>query len=261
MSDYLANLAARSVHAASTVQPRLASRFETSFAAARLTPEDGVGLKTEVAVERRTPPVPPPAPGPASRPRPSATTDSQPPPPRTPLASERIADEPAPTTDPPGALPAVPVARARPAAAASRDSEWPDVPTRGDPGSRRSAAHAAVVDARAPRVANEPPAVAEAASERPRLLPERARSTSAAPRESGPRLTPRVTPPAMTPRSAAEQQEQGPAATPTIRVTIGRVEVRAVVQPAPDPPRAAPARSGSILSLDEYLKQRNGGRR
>lgn len=58
----------------------------------------------------------------------------------------------------------------------------------------------------------------------------------------------------------AETQRAEPPAPPTIRVTIGRIEVRAVtpappVAPAPvRTPRAAPA-----LSLEDYLKQRNGG--
>ena len=43
-----------------------------------------------------------------------------------------------------------------------------------------------------------------------------------------------------------------------VRVHIGRVEVRAVMPPVP-PPRA-PERPGPLLSLDEYLKRRNGER-
>jgi len=45
---------------------------------------------------------------------------------------------------------------------------------------------------------------------------------------------------------------------PTIRVTIGRVEVRAIMPPAP-PTRTKPARPGPALSLEDYLKQRNRG--
>ena len=47
-----------------------------------------------------------------------------------------------------------------------------------------------------------------------------------------------------------------------VRVTIGRVEVRAVMAPAPpaaDAPR--PARKGPALSLEDYLEQRGRGRR
>jgi hypothetical protein len=51
-----------------------------------------------------------------------------------------------------------------------------------------------------------------------------------------------------------------PEPPPTIQVRIGRVEVRAIMSPAP-PPRAKAPRRGPALSLDEYLKQRNGGQR
>ena len=45
------------------------------------------------------------------------------------------------------------------------------------------------------------------------------------------------------------------AAPPTIRVSIGRVEVRAVM-PTPPAPKIAPARSHPAVSLNDYLKQR-----
>jgi hypothetical protein len=47
---------------------------------------------------------------------------------------------------------------------------------------------------------------------------------------------------------------------PTIKVAIGRIEVRAVTPPAPAQ-RETPARPEPMLSLDDYLTQRNGGRR
>ncbi|MFZ3168357.1 MAG: hypothetical protein WA130_12130 [Candidatus Methanoperedens sp.] len=47
--------------------------------------------------------------------------------------------------------------------------------------------------------------------------------------------------------------------TPTIQVTIGRIEVRAITPPvAPAQRSRAPS---PTLSLNEYLKQRNGGQR
>jgi hypothetical protein len=46
---------------------------------------------------------------------------------------------------------------------------------------------------------------------------------------------------------------------PTIRITIGRVDVRAIM-PAVPAPRPAPKRSSPALSLEDYLKQRGGGR-
>jgi len=49
-----------------------------------------------------------------------------------------------------------------------------------------------------------------------------------------------------------------PAVAPTIRVTIGRIDVRAVM-PTPGRPRSKPAERRPALLLDEYLKQRSGG--
>jgi hypothetical protein len=78
-------------------------------------------------------------------------------------------------------------------------------------------------------------------------------------------------PPSIAPRMVRHQLdgylERGPQETrvpapessaPAIRVTIGRIEVRAITPP-PVPP--APARPGPELSLDDYLKQHNGGQR
>jgi hypothetical protein len=48
-----------------------------------------------------------------------------------------------------------------------------------------------------------------------------------------------------------------PAAPPTIRVTIGRVEVRAMLPPTP--PARQTSRTAPSLSLDEYLRARRGG--
>lgn len=49
---------------------------------------------------------------------------------------------------------------------------------------------------------------------------------------------------------------------PTIHVSIGRIEVRAVTPPTPSPaPSPAPTRPAPAMSLDEYLRANNGGRR
>ncbi|MBX3630984.1 MAG: hypothetical protein KF908_13985 [Nitrosomonas sp.] len=60
--------------------------------------------------------------------------------------------------------------------------------------------------------------------------------------------------------SAPGQYNHQPAVSesPTIQVTIGRVEIRAAVASAPA--RKTSARSPA-MNLDDYLKQRNGGRR
>lgn len=49
------------------------------------------------------------------------------------------------------------------------------------------------------------------------------------------------------------------ALAPTVRVTIGRVEIRAITSSAP-PARAPAAPRSPSLSLDEYLEQRSAGR-
>lgn len=50
-------------------------------------------------------------------------------------------------------------------------------------------------------------------------------------------------------------------ATPTIKVTIGRIDVRAVMQKAESTPVRRVVPSKPKLSLDDYLKQRSGGER
>ena len=57
------------------------------------------------------------------------------------------------------------------------------------------------------------------------------------------------------------QRDESPEQTQTIRVTIGRIDVRAVTAPAPQDQRRAPVRPAPQLSLADYLKQRGGGRR
>jgi hypothetical protein len=57
----------------------------------------------------------------------------------------------------------------------------------------------------------------------------------------------------------AASLQASPASEPSIRVTIGRVEVRAVMPPAPPARNTAP-RSRPTVSLDEYLKRSGAGR-
>ena len=48
---------------------------------------------------------------------------------------------------------------------------------------------------------------------------------------------------------------------PSIRVTIGRVEVKATMSPVSFPRPASALRRASTLTLDDYLKRRSGGKR
>ena len=52
-----------------------------------------------------------------------------------------------------------------------------------------------------------------------------------------------------------------PEAQPTVRVAIGRIEIRATVQTPPTAPTAAPRRRGPALPLADYLEQRREGKR
>lgn len=52
-----------------------------------------------------------------------------------------------------------------------------------------------------------------------------------------------------------------PDAPPTIHVTIGRIDVRALISAAPQETRRPPERTRPALSLEDYLRQRNGGAR
>jgi hypothetical protein len=54
---------------------------------------------------------------------------------------------------------------------------------------------------------------------------------------------------------------EGPSSPPTVKVTIGRIEVRATTPPAPPTPRTRRQRPGPALTLDEYLKKRSGERK
>jgi hypothetical protein len=83
------------------------------------------------------------------------------------------------------------------------------------------------------------------------------------PPERLPNMRPAVGLRSITPATQSDRLSTGaqtaPAA-PTIRVTIGRVEVRVTAPPAPVAPSKSTVRK-PIVSLEEYLAQRNGDRR
>lgn len=88
----------------------------------------------------------------------------------------------------------------------------------------------------------------------PRVVIERI--MRAAPPESSPPRGERT----LRPFRAEATSAPLPETTPTIHVTIGRVDVRAVM-PAASQPRAESAPKTPALSLDDYLAQRKGGSR
>jgi hypothetical protein len=79
-------------------------------------------------------------------------------------------------------------------------------------------------------------------------------------------VTPRMVRPRPNGHLERGSRESGVAApgppAPTIRVAIGRIEVRAITPPPTSPARReTPALPSPALSLDDYLKQRNEGQR
>jgi hypothetical protein len=78
------------------------------------------------------------------------------------------------------------------------------------------------------------------------------RETARGPERSAARPAPAV--------PAARRDDPERAAPPPIEVTIGRIEVRLVSASSPAVPRR-PARPAPALSLEEYLRLREGGRR
>jgi hypothetical protein len=59
--------------------------------------------------------------------------------------------------------------------------------------------------------------------------------------------------------SAARVKEPQPS-EPIVRIHIGRVDVRAVTSGAPSQPPRREAKAAGLMTLDEYVKQRDGGR-
>lgn len=123
--------------------------------------------------------------------------------------------------------------------------EWPPAPSEsgyGDGAPRQSPGVAAsVLRTGEATAATVVPTSARRAPEEPAVrLPE-----------GGPPVWRREGPPAL---------EAAPP-PPSIHVTIGRIEVRAMPSPVPGTPVPAPRRTEQILSLDDYLKGRSEGNR
>lgn len=249
MSDYLGNLAAKSLAPAPALQPRLASRFEPLAPAApelRAAPAFLEETVTELAS-------PPPAPIPvhieSPSPSPPGRGSQGVRPRRAERSEERHAheataekvseDSPQPVTKPASARRRVPApVEAEPervqSAVAGRSVQSfevspPDTPVR-------------------PLL---PPWERRPGGEGQReFRPETPRHQES----SIPQLQPRVT---LAERQPFAPQRESPAPEPVIHVTIGRIEVRATAAPK-GPARERPAARPAV-DLDEYLRQRSKG--
>ena len=71
-------------------------------------------------------------------------------------------------------------------------------------------------------------------------------------------VQPQITPAIQPIKATAIVSAEPPQPTPTIQVTIGRIEVRAMPAPAPAATQARP--KSPVMSLEEYLHRRGGGR-
>jgi hypothetical protein len=76
-----------------------------------------------------------------------------------------------------------------------------------------------------------------------------------------PLITPTVVVAAAPPQPADIRRPQPQSEPPVIRVTIGRVDVRAIASPPVPAAVSRPAARSTRLSLEDYLKERSGGRR
>jgi hypothetical protein len=99
---------------------------------------------------------------------------------------------------------------------------------------------------------SSPPVEAESEIHEPPIRPQTTLPKSLSP-ESEPATSRRAQVEIRAPR---QSESDHAASRPVVRVTIGRVEVRAVMPPSA--PVAAPAAPSPKLSLDEYLRQQSG---
>ncbi len=245
MTDFLSNLAARSFETPGGVRPRLPHRFEQAALPldnAVLPLRDETFERTAAAAVPTTRPTPrPPS---ASAPEPPARAHRSAPPVAD--ASPRRATQPAIQPQPPAPPSAVPRAAADPA---------PPVLPRVEPVER-------VIRERIVQVVEEAGGVlAEAQAPAPPGPPaDTSQMRPAPPPEPAQAVPPAVVPQPPEPPHAAPRIER----RPSVRVTIGRVEVQAAPPSAPPPlptPRPARPRYRPAMTLSDYLEQRNGGKR
>lgn len=285
MSHFLQRLARRALGNAPGVQPRIPSRFEDGGGAmaaievreAVRATEQPPALRPVVGTrpepERRRPTGSAPEPASPSRPRPrrddEGSTPTGPPPRGTPRAHAAPGPEPSskaetsrhpetPTRRPEtvsGPRPAVP----------HRHPRAPSSETRLDtaPSPEPQVARGAAPPESPPSVTVRPTAVRVENRER-RNPPSPRPGESESPSAQRASIRPRVDVETSLPvsrgerRNGSRQRTQDTPAEPAVRVTIGRVEVRAIQPASPPAPRRLPE---PRLTLEDYLRQRREGRR
>jgi hypothetical protein len=260
MSDYLSYVAARSLNLTTVVQPRLASLFEPLPNSIH-TPDLPSELVETSAIERIAESAEPPS---SKTTVPSPTVALPPPSPLTnaPVSATSLPSTPPTSTPTPSVItpstsgPSPPAAEAlAPKMAAS--NSFP-------PATEISRSYQEPVEY-ASLVQPQPAIVHLSATQSSRLTisPSEPKS-SLEPRSLVP-TRPVIQPPiAALPKPPFSPPVVKPSTPPTIQVSIGRIDVRAIATPTP--PRRTSTPSQPKLSLEEYLrsrspsKSRQGGR-
>ncbi|NUM43473.1 MAG: hypothetical protein HUU38_02120 [Anaerolineales bacterium] len=256
MTDFLNHLVTRSLHPETSLQPRPVSRYEQGFdpipAPVEPTPAWSSGE------DRTAPPPARPIPRP-SLPRAEFTTPPEP-------RSFPQSNPPTPAQTLPPSPPATPIPaphRGRLDAPErvetllhthtlrERIIERPILPAPINP-----APPITPPPTETPRKEPPPPAITPIAEH---LTPTQPRPTPLAPKAPAFKLPePTVITPVLRPvLPDILPAPKASAPAPTIHVTIGRVEVRATPASAPTPSR--PAKTPSVMTLDEYLLRKNTG--
>jgi hypothetical protein len=293
--SYLDNLVARHLPETAVIQPRPVSLFEPWPGSAA----GATSFSVPAASEEETA-VPPPAALPTTTPSVPAIADSLPPPPPSPTPAMRAAQQsasPTPTpATPPAALPSPPHHAPTPRPASPEPTRRPrrqqpvdDTPAAIKPALPRQPALAPAIPVNVipatPHHQAEPQPAKE--THTPAIIREQItllKSVTETPPQPTPTLVeivreqPIQPMPPVTAAPAAIRPEQikpfipangrsanhqppvtpPPEPAPTVQITIGRIEVRAT----PPPPAKAEQKQPRtpVLSLDDYLRQRNGGR-
>jgi hypothetical protein len=251
MSDYLSTLAARTRSETPSIRPRLLTLFETPTRTGETPqPESQIERSPVTEIFQRSPAPTTPEPvrliqpvAAAPVPAPEITARMGPVP-----VEVRSSVEPVPSVAPRATDRVVPVAAAA-AAAPSRPTlpaqkVFPEVQIAQSPVRLIHLPISADTTTRVPRTGNQERA-------------ESAREPQPGPRSAPTLLAPAVRLVDLAARTGTSQgMETRPPETSTINVTIGRVEVRAVVPAPPGTAPGVPARKRSpVISLDDYLKQ------
>jgi hypothetical protein len=257
MSDYLARLAER-LTGAPAITPRPQARFESPAGGESIEESDEVaaGPSAPVAAMTVARKIAPAAPRPAV-PRSVMPTAPVPSPRTAPGASRPPAPASLPVSE-------TPVSRAPAPAAAvehrTQRSLTAEMRTDGGAPVRSRVSEPATGTAsviREVQIVREVKGVAEAepqAAKRPPIKDNRSAVSPQAPLPAGRNTRS----PVARDRAVSPRESEAPPETPTIEISIGRIEVQA----PPEAP-AAPARTRHepLLSLDAYLEQRRRGRR